>query len=299
MAYIIALVALFGVLALLQVCPNRTRTIFSNVPNGAYYGFTDLKDYIVHKGKNLYKKVGIIYAYCGAFGKGKTLSAVHDARMIYRKYDGKLVWFKGEWRTQVVKVYSNVVIKDVPYVKLDTLMQIVDVAQNQPDYDDLHGLHTINVFLIDELSSLLNSRNFATNLNFDVVASLLQCRKANTRLLYTAQNFSEVDALIRRNTHYVVQCNKLWRLMFGLEYDAKDLENAVNPLLVKPLTDYGWFVTNKDYNCYDTYSQALKVDKNASVEDFISTDEAYLRLTPNCGGLENVSHLNRRGKKRL
>ena len=258
--------------------PHQFITVFTCIHRIFQYGVIDTIRYIKCKEYNLYKDIGRVYAYCGAFGTGKTLSAVHDARRVYKRYNGKIVFWKGEFRPQVINIYSNMEIKDVPYIRLNSLMDIVDVAQKQPIFDDQNHVHTVSIFLIDELSSLLNSRNFATNLNFEVVAALLQCRKASCKLMYTAQNFVEVDALIRRNTHYIIQCNKHWRFMFGLIYDAKDVEYALNPNLCKPIEDYGWFVLNSDYEAYDTLSQALKVDKNKISEDFITTAEAYERL---------------------
>lgn len=298
MVVLVTIALSLGLIVWFFVRPHQSVTVLSHPTSCSGYFFFDLFNFFHKKMYNLYSKVGIIYAYCGAFGKGKTLSMVHDARHIYKRYNGRKVWFKGEWRTQYVKIYSNVAFFDIPFNRLNTLMDLVDVSDQQPKYDDEHHIHTINLFIIDELSSLLNSRNFATNLNFDVIASLLQCRKANARLMYTAQNFTEVDALLRRNTHFVCQCDKRWRFMFGLVYDAKELEYALNPLLVKPCSDYGWFVFNKDFSAYDTYSQAMKVDKNAISSDFISTQEAYQRLLPPSGTLDNVDHLTGKGSRR-
>lgn len=296
---IFVFLAPLGLLYLVIFRPHQFGAVAFNLHRIIGNAFADIAICFYHKNFNLYTKIGRIFAYTGAFGRGKTLAMVHDARYIYKKYNNKVVFWKGEFRPQVVRIYSNVAINDVPYTRLESLMDIVDVANKQPAFDDAKHIHTVSIFCIDELSSLLNSRNFATNLNFDVVASLLQCRKASSKLLYTAQNFCEVDALIRRNTHYIVDCRKLWRFMFGMLYDAKDVEYAINPNLCKPIGDYGWFVRNTDYRSYDTLSQALKVDKNKVSLDFISTEEAYARYRPLEGTLDNCTKLNRRGKKRL
>lgn len=285
-------------LVLMYNYPNHVATVLFNPVYIIKNFFVDIYYYFKHKKINLYDGVGRVWAYCGAFGKGKTLAMVHDARMIYKNFDGKIVWWKGRFVVQRVNVYTNVEIKDIPYIKLNSLMDIVDVANKQPDFDDKNAIHTISVFCIDELSSLLNSRNFATNLNFDVIGSLLQCRKSSSKLMYTAQNFVEVDALIRRNTHYIVQCNKAWRFMFGYKYDAKDVEYAMNPNLCKPFIDYGWFVKNSDYNAYDTLSRAMAVDRNKITEDFITTQEAYARLDTLTQQLDVCNKLNHKGSKR-
>lgn len=278
--------------------PRHVSAVVFNIISIFKYLALDIYGFFKKKNYNLYTGVGRVWAYCGAFGKGKTLAMVHDAREIFKRYDGKIVFWKGRFVVQRVNIYSNVEIKDVPFIRLKSLMDIVDVATKQPNFDDVKKIHTISVFCIDELSSLLNSRNFATNLNFDVIGSLLQCRKSSSKLMYTAQNFVEVDALIRRNTHYIVQCNKLWRFMFGFKYDAKDVEYAVNPNLCKPFIDYGWFVRNSDYNAYDTLSRAMVVDKNRINEDFISTQEAYSRLDSVTQQLDVCNKLNHRGSKR-
>lgn len=288
-----------GLIVFRFVRPHWYKSIFHHIPSVIMNAVCDFAIWIIRKNWRLYKQIGCIGAYCGAFGKGKTLDLTHDVRMIYKRYNNKIVFWKGEFRPQVVRIYSNVALNDVPYTRLNSLMDIVDVTQKQPKFDDEKHIHTVSIFALDELSSLLNSRNFATNLNFDVIASLLQCRKASAKLLYTAQNFVEVDALIRRNTHYVIDCNKRWRFSFGMVYDAKELEYAMNPTLCKPFADYGWFVRNSDYNAYDTLSQAMVVDKNKISSDFITTEEAYNRYAPLEGTIENCSRLNRRAAKRL
>ncbi len=288
-----------GLLVFRFILPNHFKTIFHHIPSIILNVVCDVAVWFYHKNYHLYTKIGRVWAYCGAFGRGKTLAMVHDARMIYKRFNNKIVFWKGEFRPQVVRIYSNVAINDVPYTRLNSLMDIVDVAQKQPKFDDLKHIHTVSIFCIDELSSLLNSRQFATNLNFDVIASLLQCRKSSSKLLYTAQNFVEVDALIRRNTHYIVDCRKRWRFMFGMVFDAKDVEYALNPNLCNPIADYGWFVRNSDYKAYDTLSQAMAVDKNKISQDFITTEQAYARYAPLEGTLDNCAKLNKRGKKRL
>lgn len=294
----IFILAIIGLVVCLVTHPNYTKTILKSVHLTLYYLVLDVYGYFKKKNFSLYTNIGRVYAYCGAFGKGKTLAMVHDARMIYKNYNGKVVFWKNGFRVQKVNIYSNVEIYDVPYIRLKSLMDIVDVAEKQDSFDDANNIHTISIFCIDELSSLLNSRNFATNLNFDVIGALLQCRKASSKLLYTAQNFVEVDALIRRNTHVILQCNKLWRFMGGALFDAKDVEYALNPNLCKPFNDYCFFVRNSDYKAYDTLSRALSVDKNKISEGFISTQERYARLDTLTQQLDVCNKLNARGSRR-
>ena len=51
---------------------------------------------------------------------------------------------------------------------------------------------------------------------------------------------------------HVIQCKKIWRFQLNYYYDGFMLENAQDPSLVKPLRRDCWFVTDADYNAYDT-----------------------------------------------
>ena len=118
-----------------------------------------------YKLKNKVKEVGCIDCYCSdnnkVFGNGKTLSAVMKVVSLYQQYNG-LYWydFDGVKHTNNIRVYSNLKLRGCPYTSLVNLQQIVYYTENR-DSDD------IAIFLIDEANSVLNSRNFKSNLNYN------------------------------------------------------------------------------------------------------------------------------------
>ena len=129
---------------------------------------------------------------------------------------------------------------------------------------------TCVLVLGDEFSVQMNSRSFKTNIDPLFLNTILTCRHHHISLIYTAQRFSHVDALLRQVTSYVVQCDKLWRVMRQKYFDAWELENANSPSLCKPLRRSGWFVSNIDYNAYDTLACVGNLVKSMKDGDMIS-----------------------------
>lgn len=262
------------------------------------YGIKDLYGYIKYKRYNNVS-TGEIIAYCGMFGRGKTLSVVHRIVTMYAKYNGKKVWCARRkcFVTQVVKVISNVDLK-IPYEKFTDLRQIVYAAENNRVADDENNTLTVTLVLGDEFSTQLNSRSFKTNINAMLLNTILTCRHHNISLYYTAQRFGHVDALLRQVTGYVIQCRKLWRLQGVDTYDAWEMENATNPRLIRPQGRGCWFVTDKDYNAYDTMACVENLKKSYERNDMLSEKEILELQCNNSPNLEIVSNPSRELKKR-
>lgn len=243
---------------------------------------------------------GQLIAYCGLFGKGKTLSAVHHIRKAYKKYHGKKVYDFGKkkWLKQNVLVISNVELTDIPYIPFTSLSQIVSVAESNRKFDDENDTMTCVLVLGDEFSVQMNSRSFKTNIDPLFLNTILTCRHHHISLIYTAQRFGHVDALLRQVTSYVVQCDKLWRVMRQRKYDAWELENANSPSLCKPIGKGGWFITDKDYNAYDTLACVGNLVKSMQDGDMISEQDilALQQLTPS--DMDVVEHASRKFLKR-
>ena len=66
-----------------------------------------------------------------------------------------------------------------------------------------------------------------------------------------------------------------------VRYDAWDYENAMNFSMIRPTNNVWWFVTNKDFESYDTKQMISR----KSAEDFISNEETIVRV-----GLDNMSN---------
>ena len=104
-----------------------------------------------------------------------------------------------------------------------------------------------------------------------------------------------VDIAFRRITTLVEESNKLWRFQCTKVYDAWEMENAINPKLIKPIGRRCFFVRNKLFKAYDTTQSITR--ENTS--DFISNKEALERKGYSISNLSIVDRLNKRGKKLL
>lgn len=246
-------------------------------------------------------KYGFIICFVGLFGKGKTLASVHYVLKQYKRFNNKKVYDfdRKKWVTQKVNILSNVDL-NVPFVKFTGLQQIVDISKTQHDYDLAHDTLTITLVLGDEFSVQLNSRNFKKNIDPLFLNTLLTCRHHHITLVYNAQRFGHVDALLRQVTTSVIDCDKLWRLMVHKEYDAWDMENASSPTMIKPKRSYGWFVRDKDFAAYDTLACVDNLTKSCEEGDMI-TEEEILKLQSNSMDADNesVNRGSRRLRKRL
>ena len=242
---------------------------------------------------------GELIAYTGLFGKGKTLSAVHRVVSAYHQYDGKTVWCRRRKKfvTQRVKVISNVSLS-IPYEDFVFLEQIVLAAERNKAYDDEHDTLTVTLALGDEFSVQMNSRNFKSNIDPMLLNTILTCRHHYISLIYTAQRFGHVDALLRQVTSYVLECDKLWRFQRLSQYDAWDLENATNTQLITPVARSCWFVRDADYEAYDTLACVGNLKRSMQAGDMMSEEE-ILKLQQNTqqANMDGVSKPSRRWLK--
>ncbi len=258
------------------------------------YGVRDAFDYVRYKKKrNL--KTGELVAFVGLFGKGKTLSAVHHVVKLYRQYNNKRIYdsFRKKWVTQRVFILSNVDLS-IPYVHLDGLKQIVELANNMHTYDSEHDTLTCILVLGDEFSVQLNSRTFKTNIDPLFLNTLLTCRHHHISIFYTSQRFNHVDALLRQVTSYVISCNKCWRFMVHEKFDAYQLEQATDVTLVRPLVRFGWFITNKDFNAYDTLACVDNLSKSCLEGDMLSSEEILNNIAAHGAEMEGVTTPSRK-----
>lgn len=286
------------VIALFLACSPVLRCAVSHPLKLTGYAFRDLFGYIRYEKWNECQ-TGELVAYVGLFGKGKTLSAVHKVVGLYYQYDGKRVWDRDRKKfvTQRVKVLSNVALQ-IPYEDFVSLQQVVRCAEKNGEYDLQHDTMTITIVLGDEFSVQMNSRNFKSNIDPLFLNTLLTCRHYHISLYYTAQRFGHVDALLRQVTSYVVDCDKLWRFQRQTLYDAWEMENATNPQLLTPLSRRCWFVTNKDYQAYNTLACVGNLQKSFKEGDMMSEEEILaLRRNDQAVGMDGVAKPSRQWRK--
>ncbi len=275
--YIIFMAVVLIIVLMLSV---TVRVLFSNPQYALFYAFRDAFFYILHK-KWRNCQTGEIVCYVGLFGKGKTLSVVHTVVFLYHRYHNKKIYdtARKKWVTQKVHVISNVELS-IPYERFVGLAQVVQAADSYKKLDEENDTLTVHLVLGDEFSVQLNSRSFKTNINPLFLNTLLTCRHHHISLFYTAQRFGHVDALLRQVTSVVISCNKSWRIMVQDIYDAYDMENAGNPLDVKPLRRTGWFIRQRDFNAYDTLACVDNLKKSCESGDML-TEEEILALQQN------------------
>ena len=262
------------------------------------YGVSDLIRYIRFQRWNECQ-TGELVAYVGLFGKGKTLSAVHKVVSMYERYNGMMVYDRERqtWVEQRVKVLSNVAL-DIPYDDFVSLQQVVHCAEKNGEYDREHETLTVMLVLGDEFSVQMNSRNFKSNIDPLFLNTLLTCRHYHISLYYTAQRFGHVDALLRQVTSYVVDCDKLWRFQRQNLYDAWEMENATNSQLLTPISRRCWFVTDKDYNAYNTLACVGNLQKSFKAGDMMSEEEILsLRRNEQQANMEGVVKPSRKWRR--
>ena len=284
---------IFGFALVYFVSPSF-RCCVGHPLNSIRYAVLDLMEYFRMKYFNLCP-TGALDIFCGYFGSGKTLSAVHKVVGLYNRYNGLTVWDRRQKKfvKQRILILSNVSLS-VPYVPLEGLAQVVAASKVNAGYDDEHGTLTVTIVLMDELSVQMNSREFKSNFNAYFLNTLLCCRHYHISFFGTSQRFAHCDKLLRDVTHNVVQCKKIWRFQVLSWYDAWQLENAQNPELVQPVKISAWFVRNADYAAYDTLAVVGNLEKSFSEGDMLSEAEILANQVPGSGDLDRVTKPSRK-----
>lgn len=290
------IVLLLFLLAFVYMFPV-IRCIVLHPVSSTGYAVVDLFFYVLHRAMNLCP-YGYIRAYTGLFGQGKTLSAVHFCVGLYNRYNNRKVWCsrRKKFVIQKVHIISNVELKTIPYEKFESLKQLVYIAENIQAVDDENDTLTVTIALGDELSVQLNSRSFKNNVDALFLNTLLTCRHYHMGLVYTAQRFCQVDALLRQVSSVVIECSKFLRFQSQSYYNAWDLENAGTATMVKPLRRSCWFVKNRDYRAYDTFAVVGNLSKACATGDMLTSEEI---LALQCNNAPNMDAVERPSKKYL
>lgn len=282
MSVIMKFVILFMFLLLLYVSVALRLAVMHPILT-IFYGIRDGFYYIRYK-RWRECKTGKLIGFTALFGKGKTLSAANYVLSRYKKYNNLKVYdfSRKKWVTQKIEIISNIDLIGISYIPFVSLSQMYRVSMVNKKRDIENDTLTCTLVLGDEFSVQMNSRSFKDNVNALFLNTLLTCRHHHITLVYTAQRFNQVDALLRQVTSYVVECNKIWRFMEHKYYDAYALENATDPTLVKAYKNTGFFVEDCDYNAYDTLACVDNLQKKFDAKD-IMTDAEILELQRNNG----------------
>lgn len=291
------LLLLFALVVGLLILFPRLRCIVFNLPLVLWYLSQDLVIYIWFKRWRECNSFGTIDMYCSdtskVFGNGKTLSGVHYIRNIYKEYNGKKIYDFDEkkWIEQKIIILSNVMLKDVPYIHLYNVEQIIN-------RHDVMKAGEIMIVFIDECGIIFNSRNFKDNIGQDLLNSMLTCRKKKFGMFLTAQRFNQVDALIRQLTSRVFMADKWWRTVVLKVFSGYDMEYCANIDMLKYST-MSYFATNKLFASYDTNQNVEDIKQKQKSGEMLTNKEILENQGNIPDGLHNVRKLSRKGKKVL
>lgn len=293
---------LFGIAFLAAVFPTF-RCALTNPHHVAEYSVKDIYNYFKYKKYNNCP-YGYIRALCAdkslTFGCGKTLSSVHEIIHLYRKYNGLEVWCdrREKFVKQRILVLSNVEFKTIPYVHFESLQQYSDLSENVFDYDDANDTLTVCLAVCDEAGSQMNSRFFKSNFDPRFIKDILSIRHFYSAFYLTSQAFDMIDKLLRTVVNTVITCDKLWRFQRYSVYIAKELENATNPDMIKPIRRGCWFIQDKDYLAYDTHARIASLQKAYRDGDMASPEEVLALLGDTGSDVAAVQNFSKKYKRR-
>lgn len=275
------------------IFPNLTFFIFTNFHHFIKWAFIDSYFFFKHKEYNRCKEFGMIRLNCAfgnqVFGCGKTLMLVIRAISIYKMYNDKWVYDKDSdlFVRQKIHIISNVELYGVPYIKFTGVNQLIDIEKYH------FGENDITLFLLDESGAIFNSRQFRDNISPEFLTRMLQSRKHKVALYMTSQRFQFTDKILREVCNEVTMCRKWWRIVKTSNYSAYDLENAVNPSLLRPKSVYYRFIFDKDYNSYNSLQLVEQLRKDYVPNMYLNTDEILATYGDVPQGLDHVSIHNR------
>lgn len=180
--------------------------------------------------------------YKGFQGSGKTLSMVHYARRLMRKFPD-------------CYVFSNIIFYGEPRVKCfstnDELEAILDMTPGES------GL----LLLLDEAHLFFNKKK---GISLDFLAAISQQRKNRFHIVMSSQIWEELDISLRKQVKEIVSCRSLFRTIIindvsdgeTLTYDK--MEGAY---VAKRLYTEVFHMTKSETQCYDTYQRISRNDE--------------------------------------
>lgn len=188
---------------------------------------------------------GMVF-YDGVMGSGKSLTMVHDALDICKKYDDVLLISNIEF-----KVPTGA--KEVIYFQsVDELIKALEYSQNTK--------HTW--VIIDEALSY-----FAENGGIDpaLMNKITQSRSCRRLICLGSQQFKRVNNRLRDFSMQTIQCNNFGRFQINSVRDDRRLHWDKEEMdFVGPIIEYRIFKRNLDlFDSYDTFA-GVRLDKNIS-----------------------------------
>lgn len=278
--------------------PQVRYTCF-HLPLVFYNAVIDTYRFFKFKKYNEYRGYGRMQIYVAdekqPFGSGKTLSIVDYVLAVYRRYNGALVWSESDKKfvPQKIKIYSNVGLRGVPYVPLVSYEQLINARSDNNDTQ-------VQLFVIDELGSQFNNRNWKSNLPTDLLEAILQQRKSKIGILGSVQDWSLFDATLRKVSAECIVCSKGWRFVINRIFYAKDMEKAnYNTDMIKSHGVRCFFATDKVYNSYDTNERVEKIVDAVQAGEMLTNVEILNHASGETSDISTITTLKRKYKKRV
>lgn len=258
----------------------------------------DVYRFFRYKKYNEFKEFGKMTMYIACdkqpFGSGKTLNLVRYVVNTYNYYNGRMVW-DAETKSfvpQEIRIFSNIKLLGIPYTPLVSEQQIVEAS-------NLGQTNVVQLFVLDEMGSQWNNRNWKDNLTEDLLNAILQQRKSKIAIIGTVQDYSLFDATLRKLTTNVYECSKKWRFLLLKEFYAKDIERAGNnPDLITCRSSFVKFATDKLYHSYDTSEKVLKICKEIAAGNMLTNQEILLASASGEGDISTLTRIKRKYRKR-
>lgn len=191
---------------------------------------------------------GMVF-YDGVMGSGKSLTMVHDALEICKKYDDVLlisnIEFKVETGAKRVIYFESV----------DELITALEYSQNQK--------HTW--VIIDEALSY-----FAENGGIDpaLMNKITQSRSCRRLICLGSQQFKRVNNRLRDFSMQTIKCYNFGRFQINSVRDDRRLHWDKEEMdFVGPIIEYRIFKRNVElFNSYDTFA-GVKLNKNITTNN--------------------------------
>lgn len=216
--------------------------------------------------------------FCGAQGKGKTLSAVNYVCNVLKDFPFAVL----------VTNVTNVAISDYPFnatysVDKEGNGHIYDIATDKEitsedivngtykrvciQYDGLDCLKYICngeygvIYLIDELHLELNSLE-SKNIDIDVMTEISQQRKQRKHIVGTSQVYMRLAKPLREQIFDVVLCNNFFGILqFNKAIDGETAVEKDGKLDCTVKSRHWLFHTSKMYNRYYTFAKMKRYNK--------------------------------------
>lgn len=308
------ILVLVGLCFLIAISP-LFRCLILNIHRYLYNRLLDIYRYIRYKKYNNARQVNMVTYVANpkskqVFGSGKTLQMCKMFYQYYKKYNNKVIYVKNEDGKYIKKIqrivaFSNLDIKGmvtIPFTSLEMIEEWKDkkaeLEKNDPD--SIYKL----IILTDELGAILNSRSFKSNITNSNINAILQQRHLDVCMwLSSSQRFNYIDALYRNSIDKVTTCKLVGlldfkkRLLMTETYLAQDIENIAltSENKIKPLERECYFISDEDYDRYDTKHMIEDLIHKQKTGDLI-TDKEYLESIQLDNNITNINIKNKKKK---